>query len=165
MAEQLKIIYSLKSTLEGKGLKEHLMKTKVMVSKIWQVTVRPSSKNDQCSKIWQVTVRPSSKKDLCGKIWQVTVRPSSKKDQCGICGRKTMVNAVLCKSCGNWIHGRCAKINMVTNRLATDIKCRNCKGYDKNVDQWENLHDDAETVTEFTHRGNRINSGDGCEVV
>ena len=30
---------------------------------------------------------------------QVTVRPSSKKDPCGICGRRTMVDAVLCKSC------------------------------------------------------------------
>ena len=32
---------------------------------------------------------------------QVTVRPSSKKDSCDLCGRKTMANAILCKSCGN----------------------------------------------------------------
>ena len=33
-----------------------------------------------------------------------------------------MISAVLCKYCGNWIHGRCAKIKMVTNRLAIDSK-------------------------------------------
>ena len=32
-------------------------------------------------------------------IGHVTVRPSSKKDPCGMCGRRTMVDAVLCKSC------------------------------------------------------------------
>ena len=31
---------------------------------------------------------------IVSKIGQV--RPSSKKDPCGICGRKTMLNAVLC---------------------------------------------------------------------
>ena len=41
---------------------------------------------------------------------QVTVKPSSMKDLCDLCGRKTMANAILCKSCGNWIHGRCKKI-------------------------------------------------------
>ena len=38
-------------------------------------------------------------------VSMVSIKPSSKKDLCGICGRKTMVDAVLCKSCGNWIHG------------------------------------------------------------
>ena len=32
------------------------------------------------------------------KIGQVTVKPSSRKDPCGICGRKAIVNAILCKS-------------------------------------------------------------------
>ena len=69
---------------------------------------------------------------MVSKIGQVTVKPSSKKDPCGICGRKTMLNAILCKSCGNWIHGRCAKIKMVTNRLVMDFICRKCKGHHKN---------------------------------
>ena len=60
---------------------------------------------------------------------------------------ENMLTAVLCKSCGNWIHGRCAKIKMVTDRLAIDFKCRKCKGYIKTVDQREKLRDDAETVT------------------
>ena len=114
MAELHEHFYGCKIALESKGLKVNLMKTRVMVSKIGQVTVRPS-----------------------------------KKDPCGICGRKTMLNAVLCKYCGNWIHGRCAKIKRVTNRLAIDFRCRKCKGFHKNVDLKEKLHDDMETVTEF----------------
>ena len=74
-----------------------------------------------------------------------------------------MLNAVLCKSCGNWIHGRCAKIKRVTNRHAIDIKCWKCKGYHENVeDQKEKLHDDVETVTELSYLGDRINSGGRC---
>ena len=84
MAEQQEGFYYWKSALWSKGLKVNLMKTKVMVS----------------------------------KIGQVTVRPSITKDTCGICGRKTMSHEALCKSCGNWIHDRCAKIKRVTNRLA-----------------------------------------------
>ena len=36
---------------------------------------------------------------VVSKIELVTVKPSSTKDPCGICGRKTMLSAVLCKSC------------------------------------------------------------------
>ena len=74
-----------------------------------------------------------------------------------------MLDAVLWKSCGNWIHGGCAKIKRVTNRPAIYFKCRKCKGYHINVeDQKEKLHDDMETVTEFSYLGDRINSGGGC---
>ena len=104
---------------ESKSLKVNMMKTKVMVSKIVQVTVKPSSKKD-------------------------------------LCGIKTMLNAVLYKSCGNLIHRRCAKIKMVTNRLAIDLKCRKCKGYHENiVDLKEKLHDDVETVTESTYQDDK----------
>ena len=71
---------------------------------------------------------------MVSKIWQIIVKPPSKKDPCSIYDRKTMLNAVLCKACQNWINGRCAKIKRVTNRLAIDIKCRKCKGYHKNVE-------------------------------
>ena len=37
-------------------------------------------------------------KVMVSNIGQVTVRPSSKKDPCGMCGRRTMVDAELCKS-------------------------------------------------------------------
>ena len=73
-------------------------------------------------------------KAMESKIWQVTARPSSVKDPCGICGRKTMLDAALCKSCGNLIHGTCAKIKRVTNRLAIDLICRKCIGYHENVE-------------------------------
>ena len=50
-----------------------------------------------------------------------------------------MIYTVLCKSCGNWIHGRCAKTKRVTNRLAIDVKRMKCKGHHENVeDQKEN---------------------------
>ena len=81
LAEPQKKFNIWKSALESKGLKVNLVKTKVMVSKIGQVTVKPSSKTDPC----------------------------------GICGRKTISKAVLCKQCGNTIHGRYAKINRVTD--------------------------------------------------
>ena len=83
------------------------------------------------------------------KIEQVRIRPSSKKDRCGICGRKTMANAVLCRSCGNWIHGICAKMKRVINTLAIAFQCRKCNGCHKNGDQEEKLHEDVETVTDF----------------
>ena len=41
MAEPQETFHGWKSALESKGLKVNLMKTKVMVSKIWQVTVKP----------------------------------------------------------------------------------------------------------------------------
>ena len=94
MTEQQETYYGWKSALESEGLRVNLMKTKVMVSEIWQVTVIPSSKKDPC-------------------------------------GRKTMFDSVLCTSCGNWIHGKCAKIERVAIRLPIDFKCRKCKGYHK----------------------------------
>ena len=89
VAEMQEKYYCWKSAHESKVLKVNLVKTKVMMS----------------------------------RIGQITVKPSGKKHLCGICGRKTMVNALFCDSCGNWIHGRCAKIKSVTNKLAKDIKC------------------------------------------
>ena len=68
------------------------------------------------------------RKVMVSKIGQISIRPSSKKDPCGICGRKTMLSAVLCRSCGNLIHGRCAKIKSVINTLAIDFRCRKCNG-------------------------------------
>ena len=74
---------------------------------------------------------------MVSKIGQITIRPSSKKEPCGICDRKTMANAVLCKSCRNWIHGRCAKIKRMTNTLAIDFECRKCDECHKNVEDQE----------------------------
>ena len=38
---------------------------------------------------------------MVSEIGLVIVQPSCKNVQCGICGRKTMENAVFCKSCGH----------------------------------------------------------------
>ena len=46
MAELLEKFYGWKSAHESRGLKVNLMKIVVMVSKIGQVTVKPSSKKD-----------------------------------------------------------------------------------------------------------------------
>ena len=55
---------------------------------------------------------------------------------------------------------------MVTNRLAIDLRCRKCKGYHENVeDQKDKLHHDAETGTEFSYLGDRINIGGECVAV
>ena len=50
------------------------------------------------------------------------------------------------------------------NRLVIDLKCRKCEGCHENEkDQEETLHDNVETVTDFSYLGDRINSGGGCE--
>ena len=84
---------------------------------------------------------------------------------CGayICGRKTM--AVLCRSCGNWIHARCTKIEGVINGLAVDFRCRKCNGSHENLKDLDKKSSyDVETVTDFSYLGDRINSGGGFEV-
>ena len=43
-----------------------------------------------------------------------------------MCGKRVMANWVLCKKCGKWIHGRCAKMKRVTQSLARDIVCGKC---------------------------------------
>ena len=48
-------------------------------------------------------------------LLQDNKKPFSRIDPCGICGRNTMANEVLHKTCENWIHGRCAKIKRVTS--------------------------------------------------
>ena len=44
MAELHKKFYGCKSALESKGLKVNLVRTKVMVSMIGQISIKPSSK-------------------------------------------------------------------------------------------------------------------------
>ena len=47
----------------------------------------------------------------------------SKIDSRGVCWRRVMANSVLCTKCGNWVHGRCAKIKGATARLAMHFVC------------------------------------------
>ena len=39
-----------------------------------------------------------------------------------------MVYSVLGTKCGNWVHGRCAKIKRATARLAMDFVCSRSTG-------------------------------------
>ena len=95
---------------------------------------------------------------LVNKIGQTNKKPSSTKDRCCICSRKTMANAVLCKYCGNWIHGKCLLIKRVTNILAIDIKCRKCiMCHENEENKKKKLNDDVETVTRFSYLDDRIN--------
>ena len=55
-------------------------------------------------------------------------------------------------------------IKTVTNKFAIYSKCRKCKGNHENVqDHDEKLHDDVETVTDFSYLDSRISSGGGCD--
>ncbi|XP_002731282.2 uncharacterized protein LOC100366586, partial [Saccoglossus kowalevskii] len=88
----------------------------------------------------------------------------SKVDPGGMCGKRVKVNSVRCVKCGKWIHGRCAKIKRVTQRLARDFACGRCKnGVGRVVEQEEKLCDEVETVKEFTYLGDKVSVGGGCE--
>ena len=57
---------------------------------------------------------------------------------------------MVCTTCGNWVHGRCAKIKRVTIRLATCFVCsRGRERMEKTVDSIEKLCDEVETVNRF----------------
>ena len=88
----------------------------------------------------------------------------SKIDPCGVRGRRVMVNSVLCIKCGNWVHGRCAKIKRATARLAMHFIRSKCKGIiEGTVDLIEKLCDEVQTVNGFCYLGNRLNASGGCE--
>ena len=49
-----------------------------------------------------------------------------KVDPCGVCSLRVRANSVLCVQCGRWIHGRCARVNMVTTKCSRSCTCRKC---------------------------------------
>ena len=64
---------------------------------------------------WKVSFESKGLKVNLGKTKVVVSGAESEKslskvDPCGICGKRVMVNSVLCVKCGKWIHGRCAKV-------------------------------------------------------
>ena len=87
-----------------------------------------------------------------------------KIDPCLVCGKRVMANSVLCTKCGNWVHGKCAKIKRATARLAMHFVCSKCKGIMKGtMDSIEKLCDEVETVNGFCYLGDRLNASGGCE--
>ena len=77
-----------------------------------------------------------------------------------------MANSVLCTKCGNWVHGKCAKIKRATARLAMHFVCSKCKGImEGTMDSIDKLCDEVETVNGFCYLGDRLNASGGCEAV
>ena len=75
-----------------------------------------------------------------------------------------MANSVLCTTCENWVHGRCAKIKRVTAELAMHFVCSKCQAImEEIVDSIEKLCDEVETVNGFCYLGDRLNSSGGYE--
>ena len=75
-----------------------------------------------------------------------------------------MASLVLCTKCGNWVHGKCAKIKRVTAKLAMHFVCLKRKGImEGTVDSIEKLCDEVETVNGFCYLGDRLNASGGCE--
>ena len=89
----------------------------------------------------------------------------SKRDPCGVCGRRVSANSLLCTKCGNWVHGKCAKIKRATARLAMHFICLKYKRImEGTVNSIEKLCDEVETVNGFCYLGDRLNASGGCEV-
>ena len=75
-----------------------------------------------------------------------------------------MVNSVLCTKCGNWIHGKRAKIKRVTPKLTMHFVCSRCKEImEGTVNSIEKLCDELKTVNGFCYLGDRLNASGGCE--
>ena len=88
----------------------------------------------------------------------------SKIDPCGVCWRRVMANLVLCTKCGNWVHGKCAKIKRVTVMLAMHFVCSKCSGIMEGMVDWiKKLGKKVETVNGFCYFGDRLNASRGCE--
>ena len=75
-----------------------------------------------------------------------------------------MANSVLCTKCGNWVHGRCAKIKRIIARLAMHFVCSRCRGImEGTVDLIEKLCDKVETMTGLWYLRDRLKSGGSCK--
>ena len=75
-----------------------------------------------------------------------------KIDPCGVCGKRVMANSVLCTKCGNWVHGKRAKIKRATAWLAMHCVCLKCKGImEGKVNSIGKLCDEVETVNGFCY--------------
>ena len=48
----------------------------------------------------------------------------SRVDPCAKCGKRVMVNSVMCTKCGKWVYGRCARMKRVTSTLAKGLVCK-----------------------------------------
>ena len=90
----------------------------------------------------------------------------SKVDTCAKCSKRVMANSVMCTKYGEWVHGRCTKINRVTSTLAKGFVCEPCTYTKKGiVEPSEELSffDQADFVKSFCYLGDRLNAIGGSE--
>ena len=53
----------------------------------------------------------------------------SKVDPYGIHDMRVKANSVLCVQCGEWVHGRCAGVEWMSQGFSTNFACMKCDGY------------------------------------
>ena len=46
----------------------------------------------------------------------------AKIDPCGVCGKRSKVNCVRCKTCKKWVHVRCARVKRVSCRINGNVR-------------------------------------------
>ena len=100
---------------------------------------------------------------VCGSIAKDGMS-KSKVDPCGVYSQRVKANSVLCVQCCMWIHGRCARVKIVTPMFSRNCACRKCEGnIVEVVELEETLCDEVETVEEFSCHGDRVSAGGGCK--
>ena len=90
----------------------------------------------------------------------------SKVDPCAKCGKRVMVNSMMCTKYGKWIHGKRAKIKRVTSTLAKGFVCEICVDTKKGiVEPGEEISffDQVDFVKSFCYLGDRLNASGGSE--
>ena len=99
---------------------------------------------------------------VCGSEGEVI---RSRIDPCRKCGKRVIVNSVLCTKCDQWIQGKCFKLKKVAPSAARLLVCSNREKVINGARkvQQEVICDDVETAKGFFYLGNRLNASGGCE--
>ena len=90
----------------------------------------------------------------------------SKVDSCAKCGKRVMANSVMYTKCCKRVHGRYAKIKMVTSTLAKGFVCELCVDTKEGIvkpGEEISFFDQVDFVKSFCYLGNRLNAIDGSE--
>ena len=77
-----------------------------------------------------------------------------------------MSNSVLCTACGKWVHARCTDKKKVAVYVNKNFVCKKCRSEVKNFKgpADEKSCDGVETVSTFTHLGDKLNATGGCKM-
>ena len=89
----------------------------------------------------------------------------AKIDPCGVCGKRTKVNCVRCKTCKKWIHARCARVKKVCRRMNGNFECRVCMNGSN--EECKNASDgclgELKRVNSYFYLVDNVNGGGGSE--